>query len=147
MSQPMNHSKIQVLLLSALLASALNKSVAAAPPVTRDEVLKVVCAARVLDPKYQVNVGVTGDEITVTTYQNEAAKDKDRDCKIDAILVSKALYDKFGASLPVVKLMFFNTRERSKYKSVSVRPGDIRTFATGGLSQDNLLSMLSVIPG
>src|SRR6185369_1796341 len=119
----MTRRKIHAFLIAALTLSSLNCGVGAAQTLTRDEVMRVVSGARVLDPKYQLNVGVAPDMVTITTYQNQAAKDVDRDCKIDAILVAKALYDKFGSSLPVVKLMFFDTRNTSKYKTVSVRPG------------------------
>jgi len=81
------------------------------------------------------------EQAVVSTFKNKRANDND--CKIDAVLIARALMDGFPEQVTRVTVYFYNTT-LSKYKEVAVSAGDVKAFASGAESKDQLLSSLTI---
>ncbi|MBX9667568.1 MAG: hypothetical protein K2X93_08125 [Candidatus Obscuribacterales bacterium] len=109
-----------------------------------NQVADAIYKARILAAGAAIKVKVQADKASVSTYRNDRATD--RDCKIEALLVGKTLFDaNFG--LTNVTVYFFNNKSPSEYKVVSIRTGDVKGFDSGQVSQDELLSSIEIKVG
>ena len=129
------------------LVVALVLPVAAAdtPVLNNQTIIKLVRDAKVFEPDAQIIAYVNGKEIIVQSYLNPKANDDD--CKIDALLIGKAIFDVFPPpAFSNVRVELYDSKDASRitYRSVIVRAGDIDVFAKGGISKEALLASLTV---
>jgi hypothetical protein len=132
---------ILALLLLAEHAFAAEKS----KTPTAGEVLRLVREAKILSPDLEVNAEVNGAEINISTYLNPKANDND--CKIDAVLIAKKLFDSYQPdSFADVKVCFYETTDpsRSMYRTVIVRTGDLEVFSKNAITKEALLASITV---
>jgi hypothetical protein len=99
--------------------------------------------ANILDRGAPFNVSVEGDKIRITTFRDSRENEKDR--KINAVLLAKAAMEAAGPDSSISRVtVYFYGRDLSNYWEVSVSAGDVKAFAAGQTSQDQLLSAMSM---
>lgn len=98
--------------------------------------------AKILAPTIRMNARVAQDGIEVATYKNPKANFND--CKIEALLIAKTLMELAPGEVPRVVVYFYNSTSLSSFKQVSVTVGDVKAFASGSLSKEELLKSLVV---
>lgn len=132
--------------ISCLIAGLISSASAANAPVLNPaNVTKAVREANIFEADAQITSYISGKEIIVQSFLNPKANDND--CKIDAVLIGKAIFDVFPPpAFSNIRVNFYdiNDRTRSIYRSVIVRAGDIEVFAKGSISKEALLSSLTV---
>lgn len=95
------------------------------------------------DAHVQARVGP--GEVALSLYRNPKANDKD--CKIDAILMAKALMDAEPKTITKVKVRFYDPANRTSYREVNVGTGVVKAFGQGRVSTDELLSSVVIDRG
>lgn len=129
------------------LSCSLVLSHAAAPVLASDsslpyaDVAEVIRKAKVLNQDYPVHVIVNNRDVTVLTRRHYKATDDD--LKIDAVLIAKAVLDKFGDRLDRVKVLF-RDEDSASGKAVIVTANDIKTYANGTLEPQRFLDSLAI---
>ncbi|MBX9672765.1 MAG: hypothetical protein K2X70_04940 [Candidatus Obscuribacterales bacterium] len=109
------------------------------------DVTHAIDKAKILAPTITFNVRVSKDEVEVATYKNPKAVDKD--CKIEAVLIAKAVMDLSPGEVSRVTVYFYSSSALSRYKSLTVTAGDVKAFAAGAIGQDELLTSLKINEG
>lgn len=104
----------------------------------RDAIVK----SKALRAELGVSVRVAGSEVTVSTYRHPGASEDD--CKIDAVLVAKAVIDSDPANFSRVKVVFVDRSDSSRSRQAIVTAGDVKAFGAGGTSRDQLLASISL---
>lgn len=89
----------------------------------------------------KVSSVVQGNDVTVQTWINPKSKDVERDTKIDSVLVSKKLLDTFP-TISSFKYRYFDISDRNRYLEITVMPTVVTSFASGSLSDKDLLATL-----
>jgi hypothetical protein len=127
---------MRFLLLSAvLLATVLPASAAA-----EDQSLaKALNAAKIMPAGNRFTAKQIGNEVRVGCY---ARNQRDKDVKIDAVLIAKLVIEK-RPNVTKVRTTFFNTD--LSYREVTVTASDIAAFGLGGISKDKFLETLEVV--
>ncbi len=88
-----------------------------------------------------VNVRIDKDQVFVSTFRHASADEKDY--KIDAVLIAKAVIEAAPNEVARVNCYFYG-KDLSSYQEVSVSAGDIKAFASQQLTNEQLLASLSV---
>lgn len=116
-----------------------------AQAATSSQLSKVIQNARILAPGTQVKVKIAKDKASISTFRNRKANDKD--CKIEAVLIGKTIFEQESNQVNSITVYFYNSRNPSQYKSVSVTKGDVAAFGTGQVSKSELLSSIQIKQG
>lgn len=139
--QPSSCFRVVPLSLSLLASSFITFTfptfVSAA--VTGADVVSAIDKSKILDASIRVNAQVTPGVVYVSTYKNPKANDKD--CKIEAVLLAKTVME-LDANVPRVEIRFYNQNALSRYKKISVSAGDVKAFASGTMSEEQLINSL-----
>lgn len=122
-------------------APAATSGKEAQPELTPVTLLGLVRSAKILDPVYPVQVRLENREAILTTMRHPKATEQD--CKIDAVLVAKAVMDAYPKDVARIKLVL-STSNSDTMQEVTVTTGDIKAFATGSISKDDLLTSLEL---
>lgn len=104
------------------------------------EVSSAIKQAQFLPPGSSLNVRVDGDQVYVSTFKHS---NEDKDCKIDATLIAKSVFDLSPEGFARVTCYFYG-KDMSSCQEVSVSAGDIKSFASGAMTQEQLLASLTV---
>jgi hypothetical protein len=88
-----------------------------------------------------LNVRIDKDQVFVSTFRHANAEAKD--CKIDAVLIGRAVLDVAPDEVARVTTYFYGI-DMSSYQEVSVTAGDVKAFASGQTDKDQLLAALAV---
>jgi hypothetical protein len=123
--------------------------VAAGHPVlamlTQKEFEAKITESKILQPGDEISlITIRGEEVLVD--KRSQSKELDKDCKLDAVLVSKVVMT-MEPSIKRVIVRFFEEKESSRYLEVMVRVGDLEALAASKVSQDDLLASLNVTSG
>jgi hypothetical protein len=70
-------------------------------------------------------------------------KATEQDCKIDAVLVAKAVMDVYPKEVARIKLVL-NMSNADNLQEITVTTGDVKAFATGTISKEDLLMSLEL---
>ena len=129
--------------LSLMLACTISinafQSVNAAANVS--DITDAIQAAHVLDSSTPFKVGIEGDKIRISTFRDPRENERDR--KINAVLMARAALQAAGDTVSRVTVYFYG-KDLSQYQEVSVSAGDVKAFASGQTSQDQLLSAIAL---
>ena len=87
---------------------------------------------------------VQGTEVTIQTWTNPKSADKEKDSKIDSVLLSKKLLDLYP-SITGFRYRYFDTTDQNRYMEITVVPGVVQSFAAGTLSDKDLLATLPTV--
>lgn len=132
----------KVILVSGLAFSLVLFGLPAFSLPSDSEAVEALEKARILAPTIRMNARVGQDGIEVATYKNPKANFND--CKIEALLIAKTLMDLAPGEVPRVIVYFYNSTSLSSFKQVAVTVGDVKAFASGSLSKEELLKSLVV---
>jgi hypothetical protein len=132
--KPYRQARLLTMVLTVSMSLTLISSIkipalAASFSLTDAEVVNALEKAKILAPSIRLNARVSPDEVIIATYKNPKAEDKD--CKIDAVLIAKAVMDLAPGEVPRVTVYFYSSSTLSKYKQVEVTAGDVKAFASG----------------
>ncbi|HEY9787001.1 MAG TPA: hypothetical protein V6D17_16535 [Candidatus Obscuribacterales bacterium] len=125
-----------LLLVFCAAPAALAAAEASAP-----EIITLLRAAKIVNPSYRLDVVTSGREITVITKRNPKATDDD--CKINAVLMGKAVMDAHPTTISRVKVLYA-PEGMDAVDEVVVRAGDVRSYDAGSITEDQLLSSLEL---
>ncbi|MDZ4836506.1 MAG: hypothetical protein SGJ27_22245 [Candidatus Melainabacteria bacterium] len=126
--------------LTLAIMAVTAQSYACAAPTTSDMV-EALEKGNVFAAGISVSARVAGTEALISTYRNSKATSDD--CKIEALLAAKTVFDLGPEGISRVKVYFFELT-LDKYKEVSVSKGDVLSFQSGQIKQQDLLSSLTV---
>lgn len=136
---------LPAIILACQFAPPLAGPALAATLPSAAQVSHTINSAKILAPGYQASAWCGGDGLfTVQLYRNPKANDND--LKIDSVLITKTLYDKYPDALKSVLVKFFDPG-RPTFKQVTIPEGLIKRFAGGELSQQALLDVIAVTSG
>ncbi|MCW5824526.1 MAG: hypothetical protein KIT34_17125 [Cyanobacteria bacterium TGS_CYA1] len=133
------------LALTALSLSMLISSVAPAFAISSQEATQAINQARILAPGTQLKINVAKGLATISTFRNEQANEKDT--KIEALLMSKTLFDLGKSDIANVSIYFYEARDPKQFRSITITKGDVAAFGAGQISQDELLKSLILKQG
>lgn len=105
------------------------------------EIADAIAKAQILTTP--ISVQIEGSSVTVSTYLNKQATNKD--FKVDAALIAKAVVDLAPTDIARVTVYYYNTT-LTKCDSVTVTAGDVKSFDSGAMSKEQLLSTLTLTP-
>lgn len=136
----MRSSRLAKLALTFLMAIQGSGSPALAA-LNSSSVQDSINKRQFLAPGTALNVKIDKDQVYVSTFRHSSAEEKD--CKIDAVLISKAAFDTAPDEVARVTCYFYG-KDLANYQEVSVSAGDIKAFSTGQMSKEQLLASLVV---
>ncbi|MBS2006085.1 MAG: hypothetical protein JST01_03515 [Cyanobacteria bacterium SZAS TMP-1] len=105
------------------------------------EMVAILRNAKVVNPAYPLRASFNEHEAIVTTQRNPKATDKD--CKIDAVLMAKALIDTFQGEVLRVKVLF-SDYEKQTCSTIKVTKGDVESYGSGSIDQGEFLESLEI---
>ncbi len=108
--------------------------------ISPSEIVSAIKQAQFLAPGSSLNVRVDGDQVYVSTFKHS---NEDKDCKIDATLIAKSVFDLSPEGFARVTCYFYG-KDMSSCQEVSVSAGDIKSFAAGTMTQEQLLASITV---
>lgn len=135
-------STTAVFALSLLLTTVIPAMAAVTAKVLETK----IAAAKILPANEKIQVSSQGDEALVSKFKIERSKNPDRDSKIEAVLLAKIIMDN-DPSIKKVRTGFFDKKSPTNFSSITVRIGDIKSFASGSISQVDLLGSLDLVQG
>lgn len=130
------------LLLSLSLSLALPAFAALSP----EEMERKIQEANLVSDGDKVDVVINAEEAIIKKRKPAESKDPERDCKIEAILLGKTVMSA-DQDIKKVRVRFNEPKDPSRYSEVLIRAGDILAFASGSLSEKDLLASLDLTHG
>ncbi len=130
-----------LLLANLIVSLAVFTQAAKAAPMSTGEMIVVLREAKVVSPTVRLDVLQSDQHVTVITKRS--ANMLDRDCKITAVLMAKALMDARPRELAAVKVIYTRDGENTVSKVV-VSAGDVQSFAKGTITESQLLGSLEL---
>ncbi len=132
--------RLATLSLSLILLAIQSLGPALAMPANSD-IINAINKRQFLPAGTPINVKSNKDHVFVSTYRH--AKADDNDCKIDAVLIGRAVMELAPDEVTRITTYFYG-KDMAKYQEVSVTAGDIKAFSTGQSGQEQLLGSLVV---
>jgi hypothetical protein len=128
-------------MIVAIAAASSLSMLPAWSDVTNTDIVNAVYSARVLDPGTSVRVRADGDRVFISAYRNPA--ENDDDCRINTVIIAKSVLATTGDSVARVTVYYYGT-DGTSYAEVSVTAGDVKAYASGSTSQEQLLKSIVV---
>lgn len=143
-SMTRQHSEILALALTLLVAMP---ACSAVTPATVDAATlkKRIQQGHVLDSGLDVSIRIDGPEVVVSTMLSKQQKEPTTDCKIDAAMIAKTVFETPKSQFARVKVRFYDPKNLSRYHLVRVTAGDVAAFSSRRLSTQQFLESLEVI--
>lgn len=132
--------------LPVILAASLSILICrAALAIDAAGLTDVIRNANILKYDKSPKVTIIGAQITTSIDpMGPPGKTSDQDLKIDALLVSKALFDAAGQEQNSSKIIFSNGGKEAKYTIISRQK--VADYSSGGVNAQELLSSLILTP-
>jgi len=131
-----------LLFISGSWAASLPLALPALAAPSNSQLAEAITAAKVLPASVRVNATYYMGQVSVYMYRS--GRVPDNDLKIDSVLVTKALKDKFGADVKSVQLNFYDSQNQRTVRQCTVSQAHIDGFASRKISQEELLSYLTI---
>ncbi len=127
------------LLPSSIIAATLSLAIqlSATAAVGADKLEEAIAKEKIFAADAKLRVAVDGSEAVLTTFKTDSATADD--CKIDAVLVGKAVFAA-DPSLSRTVVRFHDLRNPKEYSEVHVSVGDVKAYGAGSISKEQLLS-------
>ncbi len=113
--------------------------------LNNNDIINVIKLSQVIPVNKQIQVKISNKEVVLSMYYSPKASDQD--CKIDAVLLTRAIMQKFNKEVSLVRIFFYDNIKTDEYRMVVVRSGDIQSFGKGKLDEKLLFSVIDVIKG
>ncbi|MBS1993552.1 MAG: hypothetical protein JSS83_23720 [Cyanobacteria bacterium SZAS LIN-3] len=111
------------------------------PAPSSEKLITLVQSAKILDPDYPIHITLDKTEASVVTVRHPQATEQD--CKIDAVLLAKTIMDAYPKTITRVKLVLSDHNSEAM-NELTVTTGDVRAYATGTITKDELLASLEM---
>ena len=138
-------ASVSLFCTAAILAGSTVTAIPAFAAATSASLAQDIEDARVLAPGTRVRASIAKGQALISTFRNRKAND--RDCKIEAVLIGKTIFDKPENEVNSITVYFYDSGNPSKYKSITVSKGDVAAFGTGQVSKSELLSSIQIREG
>ncbi|HIA50884.1 MAG TPA: hypothetical protein EYN91_02180 [Candidatus Melainabacteria bacterium] len=112
----------------------------AAPTPT--QITEAITSAKILPASVALNARYSLGEVSLYMYRS--SKVSDNDLKIDSVLITKTLRDKFGSDIKAVQLNFYDKESKAQIRQCTVNQTHVNSFAAKQISQDQLMDMLTI---
>jgi hypothetical protein len=133
--------RILTIAVSSLVLDA-SAVFAAGSSLSSAEVISVLRSANIIKVDYPIRAVMSGQTATILTRRPN--KSSESDTKIDAMLISKTLFDSYGSQLSNVQVLFSTEQEPDSYSKVNVTQQQVRDFGSGKVSEAQMLAALQV---
>lgn len=127
-------------LLAAATLGLLVLPAWAAP--SQSQIVETITNAKILPASVALNARYSMGEVSLYMYRS--AKVSDNDLKIDSVLITKTLRDKFGADIKAVQLNFYDKESKAQIRQCTVNQTHVNSFAAKQISQQQLMDMLTI---
>jgi hypothetical protein len=107
-----------------------------------EALIRAVRNAKLINADYPLRILKHGDEVAITTLLNPKATEKN--CKIEAVLVAKAVMEADKSVLRV----HYRTKNRMRdpgYQVVTVRQSDVKAYGARAIDVNSLLGQLLLV--
>lgn len=138
-------SPISKAMIYACLVSSMSCQFSLAT-LTANELEDKIKGAKILQTGERISSQIKPPEAVIHKYRTAESTNSDNDCKIEAVLLAKVAMES-DPEITKVKVRFFERNEPSRYSEVSVGAGDVKAFASGDITQKQLLSSLDLVRG
>jgi hypothetical protein len=140
--------KLKGLFFAVLLLALLQSQIVPieAATISENKVKEIVQRADILAPEYrkQVNVSLNNDLVSISAYRYPKASQ--RDCKIDTILLAKEIMAAYPNDVTRIKAVYWDTFDTNMGWEIEVNSAEVKAFALGAVSKDELLKSISLTP-
>lgn len=136
--------RLRSLFLPALVSLAIAwapAALSANDTMSSADMVNLLRSAKAVNPKSPLHVAVGDKEVIVLTKRE--GKMTDNDCKIDATFVAKTLIDAAPEQIARVKVLFSHEND-DKCDQVVVGAGDVKSYGSGQITEDQLLHSLEL---
>ncbi len=128
--------------LSLMVGISISNCLPALAAPTPTQLVEAVTNAKVLPASVSMNARYNLGEVSLYMYRS--GKVPDNDLKIDSVLVTKSLRDKFGQDIKSVQLNFYDKENKTIIRQCTVSQAHINSFSAKQISQQQLLDMLTI---
>lgn len=135
----LTRAKARTILVAATLGLLVLPAWAAP---SQSQIVETITNAKILPASVALNARYSMGEVSLYMYRS--AKVSDNDLKIDSVLITKTLRDKFGADIKSVQLNFYDKESKAQIRQCTVNQMHLNSFASRQISQDQLLAFLNV---
>jgi hypothetical protein len=104
--------------------------------------VEAIAGSKVLPASVRVNAQYYMGQVSVYMYRS--GRVPDNDLKIDSVLVTKVLKDKFGTDVKSVQLNFYDSNNQRDIRQCTVSQAHVDSFASRQISQQQLLDFLTI---
>jgi hypothetical protein len=111
------------------------------PKVKTSDLVNALRKTKLIDPSYKLGATANGDQIVITTERKP--KSTDNECKIEAVLIGKAMFETVPSDFQRTKVLLFDY-VNDKCSEVTVKRAEVKLFGSGGLTEKELLSSLEL---
>lgn len=140
-----NSKFISTLLIAAACVSTQSLSLKAfARNLTEADLVRTVLDGKIFKTT-SLRATFSDGTAIINMYRNPNAPE--RDLKIDAMLVAKCLRDKFPSEIRNVSMNFYDQTNRTPVRQCTVPEAMVSSFASGKMTQEDLLKYLTVTKG
>jgi hypothetical protein len=115
---------------------------ATSPKVKTSDLVNALRKTKLIDPSYKLGATASGDQLVITTERKP--KSTDNECKIEAVLIGKAMFETVPNDFQRTKVLLFDYGN-NKCSEVTVKRAEVKLFGSGGLTEKELLSSLELI--
>ncbi|MCC7528581.1 MAG: hypothetical protein IT342_08665 [Candidatus Melainabacteria bacterium] len=131
-----------VLAALLLLAGLCSNPFPALAAPTPTQLVEAIASSKVLPASVRVNAQYYMGQVSVYMYRS--GRVPDNDLKIDSVLVTKVLRDKFGTDVKSVQLNFYDSNNQRDVRQCVVSQAQVDDFAARKMSQEQLLNYLTI---
>lgn len=125
-----------------LIAGLCSSPFAAQAAPSSSQLVGAIANSKVLPASVRVNAQYYMGQVSVYMYRS--GRVPDNDLKIDSVLVTKVLRDKFGTDVKSVQLNFYDSNNQRDVRQCVVSQAQVDDFGAGKMSQEQLLKYLSI---
>ena len=105
-------------------------------------IVKALRESQVVGPARPLHALMSDDKDVVTIQTGRGEKSTDKDCQIDAVFISKKIFDSFPFVMKEVKVVF--ARSDDQFNEIDVYPNVISDYGAGKLTQEGLFAAIPV---
>jgi hypothetical protein len=109
--------------------------------LSESDVEKLIRGEKTWTNRSGLTVKINANELTIGTYREQGATDKDM--KIDSIMITRKIMEA-DPDVARVKLRFYDPVNRRNYQLVDVRQSDIKAYSQGLVTMDALLTGVDI---
>ncbi len=132
----MRHSPFYFLVVSFAVSCFFDCAMAIESKLDFSEIAQAVRNANILKPNQSIKI--TGQKGQITALVDPTGKSDEQDLKIDALLISKSIFESSGLDTLSAKILFSNSGKNGRY--IVVNRACVSDYSSGKTTAQNLLA-------